>query len=315
LAGFPSMKIKGNPHTTAELAPKRNAFSVAVRGDRLYVKAWPRKRGKATSGYALYHQLEFGKAAYLASHALPFELETARFFQLGTDMVPRDFLTMAAMGLLNEIIDQDGNHWRSWRMTNPNPQIVLDLITVDEGAIVFRAPEGWIPAVPNALGQVLTYIAPGVLGWQTPPSTGLSAAMVSLNGDKTAQNYSAVAGIEFQTTDYDSGGWTDLVNFPKRLTPPAGVTLVVVSASQSLADVATAVTTFASIRQFDSGGTLKRIWGEKPENVGTTRWSSMTTGPVPVAAGDFFQNTIDSSTDTSITVRQQGTFFSAQALG
>lgn len=160
------MKIKGNPHTVAELAPHRNAIQIAFTRGGIVVKKWPKKRGRAAQGYALWHQKEFGYAARYAARADPLSYETAKNWTDGTSMVPRDMLTMAALGLGLEFTDEEGNVYRSWRVTNPNPQIVLDLITEDPGSMLFRSPQLWSPLAPGLPGTTLRIGEDGLPTWE-----------------------------------------------------------------------------------------------------------------------------------------------------
>jgi len=139
-------------------------YERATRWGRV-VEKWPRRRGKATSGYDLYRQLEFGYVARFIGGASVAEQETARYWTKGTDFVFRDMLMQLAMGKGFIIIDAQGNVWQSWRVTNPNPQLILDLVGNTPGAVLYRSSLGWVIATPGAVGTVLTTVADGVVAF------------------------------------------------------------------------------------------------------------------------------------------------------
>ncbi len=144
------------------------------------VQKWPRRRGRATSGYDLYRQLEFGYVARFISAASIAEQETARFWVKGTDFVWRDMLMQLAMGKGFEIIDADGNVWQSWRVTNPNPQLILDLVGNTPGALLYRHDVGWIILPPGNAQDVLTLTPDGFPSWAPPAGGGGGSGWTSL---------------------------------------------------------------------------------------------------------------------------------------
>lgn len=115
---------------------------------------WPRKRGKAKSGYDLYRQLEFGKIAKWCANPLDLDLGTAIEMAKGTEQVPRDIMMMAAIGGYYEIVSPEGLVWEQARMTT-NAQYILDQVTFDPGSLLWRAPVGWLGLPAGLPGQVL----------------------------------------------------------------------------------------------------------------------------------------------------------------
>lgn len=149
------MKFAKHDGPAEELRSSRGAFLIKADGDRLIAQAWPRKRGAATSGYNFYRQSEFGIAARWASHPEPKMYQTAVEMAKGTQQVPRDIIMMAIMGTYYTFVLEDGTEVTGARVSNPNPQYILDLITDEVGSIIFRAPVGWVGLPPGTPGQIL----------------------------------------------------------------------------------------------------------------------------------------------------------------
>lgn len=188
------MKIKKPIAPGPAITSHRGAFEVAVYGDKIVAKKWKRKRGRALQGYDGYRQLQFGIAAYWASHVEPLQYETAVEMAKGTQQVPRDILMMAMMGTYYEFLMPDGSILQGARMTNPNPQYILDLITDEIGSLLWRAPVGWVGITPGYPGQVLVLAPDGEPNWVDGAGGG---------------------GINY-------GSWTPTVEFST--TPPTGLT-------------------------------------------------------------------------------------------
>lgn len=156
------------------------ALPTAFRG-RVYVRAnrwglqalpWPAKRGPARSGFALYHELEFGRVAWQSARPAALDLDTAKAWTAGTNYVPRDMLMMCSYGTFYELVEPDGSTWKGARLSNPNPQYILDLVTDEVGAVLFRSAVGWVGLPPPAeTGLVLTYIDAGEVAWLPPPGS------------------------------------------------------------------------------------------------------------------------------------------------
>lgn len=153
----------------------RGRFNIAATAHGAVAKTWPKKRGKAKSGYDFYRQKEFGWAAKYAS--TPFDLDYFTAFEMakGTEQVPRDILMMASMGYYYELVYPDGDVARSARELTNNVQYVLDLLDPEIGAIAVRREIGWIALSQGTVGQVLTTLGDGP-GWAAPQGGGSIAA-------------------------------------------------------------------------------------------------------------------------------------------
>lgn len=131
---------------------------------------WPKKRGRAKSGYDFYRQTEFGWASRAAATPNPLDLMTATEMVKGTTYVPRDFLVMAAFGRAYDIVSPDGVTWENYRDVN-NPQYMLDLIGDTVGSVIYRAEIGWVILPPATNGYVLTMVD-GIPSWEAPTGGG-----------------------------------------------------------------------------------------------------------------------------------------------
>jgi hypothetical protein len=94
---------------------------------------------------------------------------TCAEWQKGTEYTWRDVAISLMLGTYLEIIEPDGTVLRSARLTNPNPQYILDLITQVPGSLIYRDAEGWKGLPRSTDGKVLA-LNNGLPSWQ--PSSG-----------------------------------------------------------------------------------------------------------------------------------------------
>lgn len=132
----------------------RGKFVISATKHGAVVGKWPKKRGPAKEGYNLYRQLEFGLLAKWAASPFDLDLGTAIEMAKGTEQVPRDILMMTMIGGYYEIVAPDGTVWEQARMST-NPQYILDNVTFEHGAMLYRNPVGWLGLPPGTDGQVL----------------------------------------------------------------------------------------------------------------------------------------------------------------
>lgn len=74
-------------------------------------QAWPKKRPNWASSPMADWCNRFGFAGNFAANALPIDLQAAIGLAKGTEQVPRDLLTQAALGRLWIIVNEDGTEW------------------------------------------------------------------------------------------------------------------------------------------------------------------------------------------------------------
>lgn len=169
----------------AKVRPLQNAPRTAYGTRGVYVLSgtkhgivaskWPKPRGKATQGYDFYRQTEFGLVASMVASPNPYDYGTAVEMAKGTEQVPRDILMMAAMGTYYRFQFKNGDIWEGYRTLQPNVQSILDQLGAGPGALIWRAPVGWVSLEIPAAGKVLT--SDGFQPrWEDPQGGGGDAA-------------------------------------------------------------------------------------------------------------------------------------------
>lgn len=151
-------------------------------------------------------------------------------------------------------------------------------------------------------------------GGAAGPSVGFpfKGAMVNLAADATAQNYTSLTAISFDAELYDVGGWHDNATNNTRLTVPAGVTKVRITAGV-LMQLGTA-SDWNSLVIHKNGAGFTGGSGQNTEpGVLATKRNGFTTSVLDVVEGDYFELKFQVEADTSITINQ-GTTFSIQAV-
>lgn len=140
---------------------------------------WPRKRGKAKSGYLFYRQWEFGIVSRWAANPEPIARQTADELVKGTDLVWRDMFVQCSFGSLYEIQFQDGTPTYRYRDVVPNAQLMLDQVTDTIGSLVYRAQIGWVGLDPGSNNFVLT-MRSGLPMWLPAQGGGGGGAVAEL---------------------------------------------------------------------------------------------------------------------------------------
>lgn len=142
-----------------------------------------------------------------------------------------------------------------------------------------------------------------------------SGAMVSKNSDQTATNFSSTV-LTWGAEVYDVGGWFDSGTSTSRMTVPSGVSYVRLTVG----------TTFTSLTNFING----YVWVTKNGDTdGATRHINMpitlqygnggdyniclSSGPLAVSAGDYFEVVASMSGDASSTMEDYS-WFAIEAL-
>lgn len=213
------------------------------------VASYPRKRSRPPSPYEVYHRGEFGLAGSLAAHPFSLDVAFAESWAKGTNMVPRDILTMLAMGTFFIFEGDDCPPFQSWRHMSNNPQYWLDLITDVPGTVIWRSEEGWVGIPPGNSGDILTIVAgipqwlpnTGAAGapaqWTMPPLSGVSGSAYATKGGiiepavpTTIQALSAymttVAGASYSMSIWTLSGYSldTLIGLTDTLIPSSAET-------------------------------------------------------------------------------------------
>ena len=105
------MKVDLGPVQPDSLPQMRGSFYVREFRGRTIAQAWPKKRTKPYSKAEIDHQRRFGFAAKMAATPYPVDYQTAVEFAKGTEQVPRDILTTAALGRYFTFSGPDGQEW------------------------------------------------------------------------------------------------------------------------------------------------------------------------------------------------------------
>lgn len=140
----------------------------------------------------------------------------------------------------------------------------------------------------------------------------------TLSANLTGQNATG-AGIDiaWSAEDFDSDSFHSTSSNTERLTIPAAFNgcIVEVNASIFTTDGSADDYVNVSIEHRNSGGTLLEDNDQSTEvGFGAPR-TTVSSGPVSVATGDYFLCHLSAESDTSLTVVAQGSFFSIKVLG
>lgn len=160
------MKVRLGP--TNELPTIKGRVLTIVGPHGITIQKWPRKRPGAPTPYEFYRRTEFAIAGRMSATPFTLDYQAAKILVEGTSMTPRDFLMRCAMGVGYFFVYPNGDVMEGWRMVNPNPQLVLDLIDDTPGILIMRTNVGWVRIAPGLPGQVLTFVDPDNVRWQTP---------------------------------------------------------------------------------------------------------------------------------------------------
>jgi hypothetical protein len=145
-------------------------------------------------------------------------------------------------------------------------------------------------------------------------------AHVHMTSDDTTVNATGGYTLSFDAATFDTDTFWS-AGAPTRLTIPASLGIAYVEVTGQIQVSATTADNTRTLQliQRDSGDTIKRLWHYNAFEGGGTGWAaSIHSGPVAVAAGDYFAITYTEEGDTSITVEGDGTgrcFIAIQVIG
>lgn len=103
-------KVDLGPVAPRALPSVRGAFYIRDTRWGPRAQAWPKPR-KNWSLLQKQYRTRFAFAARMAATPYPLDYQTAVEMAKGTEQVPRDILTMAALGQYYEIVGPDGIPW------------------------------------------------------------------------------------------------------------------------------------------------------------------------------------------------------------
>lgn len=196
--------------------------------------------------------------------------------------------------------------------------VVPHVVTVFDfqpgNTIAFQARVGGSTTIVDVnIGTEECYLKVAKLSIGGGGGAAFRGALVKKAADLTAQNVTAGAVITFDTETYDIGGWHDNVTNNARLTVPAGVTKVRVSAQ-----VRTEAGTAADWRQIFISKNGTAAYAGVPiqffEPGSAQLMTGIQSGVLEVVPGDYFQLHVQTESDTSVDIDEAQTWFAIEAV-
>lgn len=137
-------------------------------------------------------------------------------------------------------------------------------------------------------------------------------ALVKKSADQTAANYTSATAISFDTEIYDTDSWHDTVTNNTRMTVPSGVTHVRITGQVALSSLTSSST--HTLQIFKNGSALSPEVFQR-ENANTTApYVPIRSSILVVSPGDYLEMNLTVSSDTSITVEQEGTWLQIEEV-
>ena len=209
--------------------------------------------------------------------------------------------------------------------------VKADWDEVDPSSDAFIQNKPTIPAAANdyvelavlaLAGQDLTLTLertgalPDLVSTVTLPASGMgtaaayNGARLGLTSNLTAQDFTSFAQLSWTHEVFDTDGWYD-PGQPTRLTVPAGVTHAVFHAGFALHALSLGADVSFDISR--NGHSTGVGYTGNSIAIGTIGRATITTGVIEVSEGDYFDVSLQVQGDTSVTLHQDGTFFSVHA--
>jgi hypothetical protein len=192
----------------------------------------------------------------------------------------------------------------------------LDFIgSAAQGDILYRGAANWERLGAGTSGEFLQTLGAGAdPQWAAASGGGgiFAGAQVVKSADQTAANFTAATALSWDSEVYDTSGFHDNAVNNTRLTIPAGVSKVRLTANITLANVTAGVWVNAFIQKNGAG-----FQGRARVNYDaafTTPSINLTTSVVDVVAGDYFEVILQVETDTSIDVIAATSDFSIEVV-
>ncbi len=219
---------------------KRNHRSESLRGrfmvdtvrGVLRVRKWPKKRGTPTSESQLWWIDWFRQANKLCKYIDAASMRRAIELTAGTGKYPRDIILQAMRGRLYVWTDENGKVWYPMAGVQDISD-TLDILAQGAGSLLVRWADRWRDVAPGSPGDVLTHqAADAPPEWVVPSGGGgyLGGALVKKSANQSIPN-AVGTYLTFDQEEYDTHAIHDNVTNNSRLTVPADVTRVQLTAN------------------------------------------------------------------------------------
>lgn len=138
---------------------------------------------------------------------------------------------------------------------------------------------------------------------------------VRMTADDTTQNVTSETAVSFDSATFDTDSFWS-AGTPNRITiPNATITYVDLDGQVSVSSSTPDTTFTASIFHKNSGGTTQAVYGSRfIECGGSSKQLCVSTGPIAVSNGDYFELTVREETDNSVTIVGNATGHTCLAL-
>lgn len=137
-----------------------------------------------------------------------------------------------------------------------------------------------------------------------------SGVRLKLTSDKTTQDFTSGPAISWDSEAFDVGSWADLGTNASRITVPSGVTKISLTAFAKCSSVSAGS---PMILSFIKNGSADESLGMGSTSAVTAlgaTYQTVSSGPITVTAGDYFEVRISILSDSSVTL-DGDSFFSA----
>lgn len=174
--------------------------------------------------------------------------------------------------------------------------------------------------IASSSGSLLNLSGTATVACNAPArSMGFLGARVKKAADETTANYTTATAVVWDAEVFDVGGWHDNVTNNTRLTLPAGygINYIELTASVAVGGNTETADRWSAIHITRNTETWPSILVgyNDIEHGGVNPYMTVTSGPISVSAGDYFQCFFQTESDASITVLEYPSFFAVKVLG
>jgi hypothetical protein len=212
------------------------------------------------------------------------------------------YQTFAAAGAVNAtvypLVIEDGSAWELSRgtYTSAGTTLTRTLVSSSTGSLL------------NLSGSATVSV--------TLFAEDLRFKGVSLtkSGDATTQNATGGLTMTFDTETFDTDGFHESVTNPTRITVPSGLGITYMAFTCQVGSTLDTADTTRTLNINRNGAAMSPGVFNIHEDGSTNARIQVSTGPVSVVAGDYFECPFVTETDNSITIQANRTWFAGQVL-